>query len=100
MPEERILNNIAVVQRRSGNPSLARITAMKAIEINPELANMYGTIALSYADESNDEQFYNYLKQALDKGVYVWHHLDDSGFEKYRDTKRFKQLVSKYEHRK
>lgn len=97
MPEEQILNNIAVVHRRNGKAELSRKIANQSIAINPDLALTYGTIALSYADEENFEKFYEYLKIALDKGANVWNYLDDKGFDKVKETKKFKELMKKYE---
>lgn len=91
-----LYNNLAVLNRRLGKYDKALEYLEKVKEDNPDFPNLYGTMALIYADQSDDENFYKYLEMALEKGCLVWNYLNDPGFNKYRDSERLEKLMSPY----
>jgi tetratricopeptide (TPR) repeat protein len=91
-----LFNNLAVLHRRIKKYDLAINYLDKARQISPEFSNIDGTLALIYADKGDDENFYKYLKIALEKGCKAWDYLSDSGFDKYRETIRLKSLIEPY----
>lgn len=91
-----LYNNLAVLFRRKKQFDKALDYIEKAKEFNPDFPNIDGTRALIYADIGDDENFYKYLKVALEKGCQAWNYLSDSGFNKYRDTKRLNMLIEPY----
>jgi tetratricopeptide (TPR) repeat protein len=91
-----IYNNLAVGYRRKKEFQTAIEYINKAKKINPDGQNLDGTLALIYADMGDSENFYKYLKQALDKGCPVWNYLDDYAFDDYRDEEKLKKLIEPY----
>lgn len=91
-----LFNNIAVVYRRKKMFDKALQYIEKGIKVDSEYENLYGTLALIYADLNNNEEFYKNLTIALDKGCKAWEYLDDSGFDNYRNSDRFNNLINKY----
>jgi len=93
---EALYNNYAVLYRRLEDFEKALEYVDKAIEINPEYPNLFGTKALIYSDLGIEDKFYKFLKVALDKGCPVWNYLDDKAFDEYRNTKSLNNLLSQY----
>ena len=91
-----LYNNFAVLYRRKREFDKAIEFIEKARQFNPDFPNIYGTLALIYADKNEDEAFYANLKLALEKGCPVWQYLADPGFSKYRETKRLSMLIEPY----
>lgn len=91
-----LYNNLAVLFRRFKDFDKAVDYIEKAKTINPDWPNIDGTLALIYADQGDDENFYKNLKLALDKGCPVWNYLNDSAFDKYRETKKLEKLIEPY----
>jgi len=91
-----LYNNMAVLYRRQLLFDKAIEFINKAKQYNPNFPNLDGTLALIYADMGDEEQFYSYLKKALEKGCAAWKYLSDSGFEKYRNTQRLNMLLGPY----
>lgn len=92
-----LYNNIAVLYRRTKQFDLAIQYLEKARKESPDFANIDGTLALIYADKGDDENFYKFLKVALEKGCKAWDYLADPGFDKYRDSKRLKLLLEPFQ---
>ena len=90
---------MAVLFRRMKKYNKAIEYLNKARAISPEFANIDGTLALIYADQGDDDNFYKYLKIALEKGCKAWDYLHDSGFDKYRDSDRFKRLIEPFKNK-
>ncbi len=95
--ETLLYNNLAVLSRRLGEYDKALEYLEKVKSVNPDFPNLYGTMALVYADKSDDDNFYKYLKMALDKGCLAWNYLSDPGFNNYRDTQKLKDLMEPYQ---
>ena len=91
-----LYNNIAVVFRRKKLFDRAIEYIEKGIKTDSEYENLYGTLALIYADLSKEEEFYKNLIIALDKGCKAWEYLDDSGFDNFRNSDRLNNLINKY----
>lgn len=91
-----LYNNLAVAYRRKKEFEKAIEYLNKARGLNPDWPNLDGTMALIYADKGETENFYNFLKRALDKGCPVWNYLDDYAFNPYRDKERLKRLIEPY----
>lgn len=91
-----LYNNLAVAYRRKKNFDVAIEYINKARAINPDWPNIDGTLALIYADKGDEENFYKFLKIALDKGCPVWNYLSDYGFDLYRDTEKLQKLIEPY----
>lgn len=90
-------NNLAVLYRRKKQP-LEALKLIKEIESQGlENSNIYGTLALIYADKKDKENFYKYLEIAFEKGCPVWNYLEDPAFDKYRNDKKLKELLKKYQ---
>jgi tetratricopeptide (TPR) repeat protein len=92
-----LYNNLAVGYRRKGEFDKAIEYLNKAREINPDWPNIDGTMALICSDKGDSENFYNFLKRALDKGCPVWNYLDDYAFDPYRNKERLKKLIEPYQ---
>jgi len=90
------LNNLANVNRLIGNLEVATKLVQEAITEDPELEIAYGTLAEIYAQQSNDEMFYKNLKIALSKGFQLDKFIDDAAYNEYRDSQKFKDIVSKH----
>jgi tetratricopeptide (TPR) repeat protein len=91
-----LYNNLAVGYRRKKEFEKAIECINKAREINPDWPNLDGTMALIYADKGDTENFYSYLKRALDKGCPVWNYLNDYAFDSYREKERLRKLIEPY----
>ncbi len=91
-----LYNNMAVLYRRLKQFDRSIDCLDKARSFNPSYSNIYGTLALVYADKGDDENFYTHLKVALEKGCPVWKYLSDPGFDKYRDTRRLRMLIEPF----
>jgi tetratricopeptide (TPR) repeat protein len=91
-----LYNNMAVLYRRLKDFDKAIDFLNKARQFNPDYPNIDGTLALIYSDKNDEENFYKYLKVALEKGCPVWDYLTDPAFNKYRDTRRLKMLIEPY----
>ncbi|NQU32274.1 MAG: tetratricopeptide repeat protein [Bacteroidetes bacterium] len=91
-----LFNNMAVLNRRLKKFDKAIELLEKAKKFNPDFPNLDGTLALIYADKNDDEKFFSHLQIALEKGCKAWNYLSDSGFEKYRDSKRLQLLLEPY----
>lgn len=92
-----LYNNLAVLYRRTKKFELAIENIERARQESPEFANIDGTLALIYADKGDDENFFKFLKIALEKGCKVWDYLYDPGFDKYRETNRLKLLIEPFQ---
>lgn len=91
-----LYNNLAVGYRRIKDFDKAISYIQKAREVNPDWPNLDGTMALIYSDKGDTENFYKFLKQALDKGCPVWNYLNDYAFDPYRNEKRLEKLIEPY----
>jgi tetratricopeptide (TPR) repeat protein len=91
-----LYNNLAVLYRRFKDFDKAIEYIEKAKNVNPDWPNIDGTLALIYADKGDDVNFYKNLKIALDKSCPVWNYLNDSGFDKYRDSPKLNKLIEPY----
>jgi tetratricopeptide (TPR) repeat protein len=91
-----LYNNLAVAHRRKKLFDEAIEYINKARNIDPDWPNIDGTLALIYSDKGDEENFYKYLKIALDKGCLVWNFLSDYAFDPYRDTEKLKKLIEPY----
>jgi tetratricopeptide (TPR) repeat protein len=91
-----LYNNLAVGYRRIKEFDKAISYIQKAREVNPDWPNLDGTMALIYSDKGDKENFYKFLKQALDKGCPVWNYLSDYAFDPYRNEKRLEKLIEPY----
>lgn len=94
-----LFNNLAVLFRRKKDFDTAIIYINKAKEVNPNFANIDGTLALIYSDLGDDEKFYEYIKIALKKGCPVWVYLSDPGFDKYRESTRLKKIIEPFKNK-
>lgn len=94
-----LYNNLAVAYRRKKDFDIAIEYLNKARNVNPDWPNIDGTLALIYADKGDEENFYKYLKIALDKGCPVWKYLPDYAFDPYRETEKLKKLIEPYKKR-
>lgn len=91
-----LYNNLAVAYRRKKEFDIAINYLNKARNINPDWPNIDGTLALIYADKGDEDNFYKYLKIALDKGCPVWNYIEDYAFDLYRDTEKLQKLIEPY----
>lgn len=91
-----LYNNMAVLYRRLKEYPKAIEYIDMARQFNPDFPNIDGTLGLIYADQNDDENFYKYIKIALEKGCPVWNYLSDPGFDKYRESKRLLMLIEPY----
>ena len=91
-----LYNNIAVAYRRLKKFDLALEYIEKARQNNPDLPNIDGTTALIHADLGEAEEFYKYLKLALEKGCPVWNYLNDPGFDNFREEPRLSKLIEAF----
>lgn len=91
-----LYNNMAVLYRRLKDFDKAIEFIDKAKQFNPDFPNINGTLALIYADIGDDDNFYTHLKIALEKGCPAWNYLSDTGFDKYRNTKRLQLLLEPF----
>ena len=91
-----LYNNMAVLYRRQKRFSEAIDFIKKAREQNPDFPNLDGTLALIYADQGKDDDFYKYIISAMGKGCRVWNYLSDPGFDRYRNSNRLKTLIETY----
>lgn len=91
-----LYNNMAVLYRRKKEFDTAIEFIEKARSFSPAFPNIDGTLALIYADKNDDDNFYKYLQIALEKGCPAWNYLQDSGFDKYRESDRLKTLLEAY----
>jgi tetratricopeptide (TPR) repeat protein len=91
-----LYNNMAVLFRRLKQFDKAIEFIEKAKQYSPSFQNIYGTLALIYADKNDEENFYSNLKIALERGCQVWNYLSDPGFDNYRGTKRLQMLIEPY----
>jgi tetratricopeptide (TPR) repeat protein len=94
-----LYNNLAVLSRRTRNFEKALVYINKAREINPDFQNIDGTLALIHADLGDEENFYKFLKIALEKGCPVWNYLSDYAFDNYRESQRLHKLIEPYKER-
>lgn len=94
--KSEIYNNIAVAYRKLKKFDLAIEYIEKAKDLQESNPYIDGTLALIYADKNDDENFYKYLTIALENNCRVWDYLDDTGFDKYRETKKLKVLIEVY----
>ena len=92
-----LYNNLAVAFRRVKQFEKAVEYINRARQVQPDYPNIDGTLALIYADKGDDENFYNSLKTALDKGCQAWNYLDDYAFDHYRNSDKLKKLIEPYE---
>jgi tetratricopeptide (TPR) repeat protein len=67
-----------------------------AININEEDGRHYGTKATIYASQGNDKKFYELLEIAFQLNAKAWW-LSDDIKEKYKEEKRFQELLKKYD---
>ena len=94
-----LFNNYAVAYRRSRDFHQAIHYAEMGLKHNPEMYFLYGTLALTYADMGEDENFYKYIELCLEKGCPIDRYLDkDHGFDRFLKTNRFKSLLAKFNH--
>ncbi|MEQ9308752.1 MAG: tetratricopeptide repeat protein [Balneolaceae bacterium] len=93
-----LYNNMAVSFRMLKDYSKAFEYVEKSLSLEnfDHTPNTYGTLALIYADKEDEENFFKFLTIALDKGCKAWLYLDDSGFDKYRETERLNTLLEAY----
>lgn len=92
-----LFNNYAVAYRRLKDFPRAVDYVIKAIEYNPEMYQLYGTLALIYSDKGDDENFYKYIEICLEKGCQIKPYVtEDPGFEKFKDSERFIGLLKKF----
>lgn len=91
-----LYNNMAVLYRRKKEYDKAIEFLEKARSFSPIFPNIDGTLALIYADKNDDDNFYKYLQIALEKGCQAWNYINDSGFDKYRDSDKLNKLLDAY----
>ena len=91
-----LYNNLAVFHRRIKEFDRALEYLDKVKKEDPDFPNLYGTMALIHADQGDEENFYKYLKMALDRGCLAWNYLSDPGFDKYRGTEKLENLLKPY----
>lgn len=85
----------ASVFRRTGNFTKAHQVCNKVSELGIDDGRDIGTKATIYATEGQEELFYQYLEKAFKaKAKASW--LEDDIKEKYKDEKRFQELLAKY----
>lgn len=94
-----LYNNLAVLYRRQKLFDKAIEYLEKARQITSDFPNLDGTMALIYSDKNDEENFFKYLKIALEKGCKVWEYLDDPAFNKYRNTKRLALLIEPFKNK-
>jgi tetratricopeptide (TPR) repeat protein len=92
-----ILNSRADVLRILGKYNNAYKDVFRAIEINPDNATYFGTLAEIYGDDGKKEEFYLNLNLALSKGIEskVLNSAKDV-YKKFKNEERFIQLMDKY----
>ena len=92
-----LINNYAVSYRRLKEYAKAIENAELGLKHNPDLYHLYGTIGLTYSDMGDDENFYKFIDISLQKGCEIEKFIDeDPGFDRFKDEKRFKDLLAKY----
>jgi len=92
-----LYNNYSVAYRRSKNFEKAIEYVQLGLKNNPALFNLYGTLALIYSDQGDDENFYKYIEICLQKGCPIYKYLNnDPGFDRFKSTPRFVELLKKY----
>lgn len=94
---DSVLNTRADILRFQGLYKRAYKDIFRAIEINPDNALYFGTLAEIYADEGREEEFYLNLNIALSKGIDI-KTLDSAKdvYKKFKNEERFIQLMDKY----
>ncbi len=67
-----------------------------AQKLDAKNAEVYGTKAAIYSSKGDEEKFYELLEKAIQLKVDL-NNLDDDIKEKYKDEKRFQELLKKYD---
>ena len=92
-----ILNSRAHLLRLSGNYTNAYKDIFKAIEMNPERALYFATLAEIYADDDKEEEFYLNLNIAFSKELHpIELNSSQDVYRKFQEKERFIQLLDKY----
>jgi len=92
-----VFNNRANVLRSVGNYQKAYEDIYKAIEMNPDVAMYFATLAEIYASEGKINEFYLNLNIALSKGIEAKAFKPAKDvYEKFKGEERFITLMAKY----
>ncbi len=91
-----LFNNIAVCYRKRKNFTEALKYINMAKEVDGNVGNIYGTLALIYSDQNDTSKFFTYLETALEKGCPVWLYENDPGLAKHINNDRYKKMIRKY----
>ena len=57
---------------------------------------LLGTLAETYAQKGDDQNFYYYVEEALRQGCPIWDFVEDPVYAKYKNEVKFMNLVAKY----
>jgi tetratricopeptide (TPR) repeat protein len=92
------LNNRAEVYRFLGRYSDAYIDIYRAIELSPDQAIFFGTLAEICADDGKNEEFYLNLAIGLSNGIEALNMRSAKDvYYKFAEEIRFKNLMTKYD---
>lgn len=75
----------------------ALVHVQKAIDIDPQAAFPYTTLAETYAFMGDHEKFYEAVTLAVNRGFNFEPYLDQAPYSRYKEEPKFRQLVSKEE---
>lgn len=94
---DEVLNNRADLLRAIGNYNKAYEDIFRAIELNPNRALYFGTLAEIYAADGKISEFFLNLNIALSKGITV-KELSPARdvYERFKNDERFINLMAKY----
>lgn len=92
-----LFNSRANALRSIGNYEKAYEDIYKAIEMNPDVAMYFGTLAEIYAGEGKINEFYLNLNIALSKGITTEGLKSEKDvYKRFKDEERFITLMAKY----
>lgn len=90
-----LLNNRAFSYLKINELTLAKKDAKKSLELNKSNSYVYFTFACIYASENNDDLFYKYLKQAIERKFPIKERLNEEYLKPYLKQKRFEDILQK-----
>lgn len=91
------LNYLAMCQYQEGNVEAALKLTKEAINIDPNIAFIYTTLAETYSLMGQTDQFYKALEIAGQKGYDLSLLLKEEVYQSYIHQAKFKALIKKYE---
>jgi tetratricopeptide (TPR) repeat protein len=93
----KIYNSISMVYRNLGDYDKALLFVDRSLAIDDSFGFAYSTKAEIFAEQGEDDQFYEYIELALKNGCPVWEFIEqDDVYKKYINEPRFTELIDKY----